>query len=917
MKVFLSSTGRDLTAHRESAFKAIQGMGHHCVRMEDFHGPNLKIEDFDDQRVAECDLFVIVIGHLHGTCPDGSDKSYTELEYDKAQKLGKTCYLFVAPEDFLFPANLIESDAKRERQRIFRQTALKGVIRSTFTSAEDLATQIAIALPKPNDTVTGGSFLPTPPQPYFVHPYPLQENFTGRRTERRMLTDWLTGNRPVLSLCAIGGMGKSALTWAWVQRDVLGLPLPGAAETDGEISRVPEVARPEGIFWWSFYEREATFAAFVREALRYASAGRARYASPYEQLQALATILPTKRLVLVLEGFERELRSYAGLNAAYQGDQADEKDRRCINPYAGAFLRFAASQAATRVLLTTRLHPEELDGLAGCQHKDLTSMDPEDAVHFFHAQGVKGTRAEIQRACAPYGYHPLALRLLAGHIVKDHRKPGDIQVAARHPVTEELKGPEKHHILEVAYDAMERPPRELLGSLAAFRSPMSQDSLLALNPFKTEGEFDAALDELIARGLLLFDPAKARYDLHPVVRKYAYDRLTDKAGVHARLRDYFARFPAPEEAESLDELARVIELYHHTLRVGLYDEALRLYRDRLNKLLYFRIGAHRLCVDLLRGLFPDGEDQPPRLTDKDARPWTQNELAHAYSRAGQPTQAIALYALQNAAREHANSRLNLAVGLASMASALASLGQLRDADRDIRRSIGLCQDIKNEFRMAVGHEELGLLEAYQGRPQESSRELDAAVAIFRKLAKAQPEGIAHSSLARLALLTGVPREAVRHSLASRELAAVRRAERDVVQAEWLLGWSLIHESSAEAETHLTEALTRCRQINLVEFEPDILLAFGRLRLATKNPTQALADVQDALAIADRCEYRLVQADCHNMLAQLALDSGDRATALHQAEIAKERAYCDGPPHYYKSAYDTAESTLNLASAPPM
>ena len=33
---------------------------------------------------------------------------------------------------------------------------------------------------------------------------------------------------------AIGGMGKSALTWAWLQRDVLGLPLPGLASDSPE-----------------------------------------------------------------------------------------------------------------------------------------------------------------------------------------------------------------------------------------------------------------------------------------------------------------------------------------------------------------------------------------------------------------------------------------------------------------------------------------------------------------------------------------------------------------------------------------------------------------------------------------------------------------------------------------------------------
>jgi DNA invertase Pin-like site-specific DNA recombinase len=238
----------------------------------------------------------------------------------------------------------------------------------------------------------------------------------------------------------------------------------------------------------------------------------------------------------------------------------------------------------------------------------------EDAVHFFRAEGVKGTRAEIQEACEPYGYHPLALRLLAGLIAKDGRQPGDIRVAARHPVTPELKGKEKHHILQVAYDAMEKPKGDLLSRFAAFRSPMAYATLAALNPFKNERQFDQALDELTNRGLLLFDKAQARYDLHPVVRQYAYDRLRDKAGVHSRLRDYFANVPAPdaEKIQSMYDLAPVIELYHHTIRAGQYDKACELYRERLHEPLYYRFGAYQTSIELLRGLFPDGT--------KEARP---------------------------------------------------------------------------------------------------------------------------------------------------------------------------------------------------------------------------------------------------------------------------------------------------------
>jgi Domain of unknown function (DUF4062) len=113
MRVFLSSTGRDLKAHRQAAFEAIQGLGMHCVRMEDFHGPAVKIEDFDDRRIAECELFVIVIGHVHGTCPEGRTESYTELEYETAVKLNKPVFLFLAPEDFPLPASMIENDTEQ------------------------------------------------------------------------------------------------------------------------------------------------------------------------------------------------------------------------------------------------------------------------------------------------------------------------------------------------------------------------------------------------------------------------------------------------------------------------------------------------------------------------------------------------------------------------------------------------------------------------------------------------------------------------------------------------------------------------------------------------------------------------------------------------------------------------------------
>ena len=88
-----------------------------------------------------------------------------------------------------------------------------------------------------------------------------------------------------------------------------------------------------------------------------------------------------------------------------------------------------------------------------------------------------------------------------------------------------------------------------------------------------------------------------------------------------------------------------------------------------------------------------------------------------------------------------------------------------------------------------------------------------------------------------------------------------------------------------------------------------MLAWARWHRLAEAIEPAREHAREALAIADRCEYRLNQADIHNFLARLALDEGDRGSARKHAEIAHERALCDGPPHCYRSAIDEAERLL--------
>jgi hypothetical protein len=99
------------------------------------------------------------------------------------------------------------------------------------------------------------------------------------------------------------------------------------------------------------------------------------------------------------------------------------------------------------------------------------------------------------------------------------------------------------------------------------------------------------------------------------VRRYAYDRLaaSDRTATHTQLRDYFAAVPTPSKVQTLDDLQPVIELYHHTVSAGQYEAASDLFFERISTATYFQFGAYQLRVELLRALFPDGEDRPPRL----------------------------------------------------------------------------------------------------------------------------------------------------------------------------------------------------------------------------------------------------------------------------------------------------------------
>ena len=102
----------------------------------------------------------------------------------------------------------------------------------------------------------------------------------------------------------------------------------------------------------------------------------------------------------------------------------------------------------------------------------------------------------------------------------------------------------------------------------------------------------------------------------------------------------------------------------------------------------------------------------------------------------------------------------------------------------------------------------------------------------------------------------------------------------------------------------------------MEQEPEILLAWANWHRLRGEAQPAHGRAVEALAIADRCEFRLKQADVHNFLAELALEADDHTAAAEHARTGHERAWCDGPPHCYKPALDRAAALLTQLGITP-
>lgn len=524
--VMVSSTFTDLEDHRAALIKIIKTHGLTDLAMEnDSAKPDVDVIESSLAMVRDGAAYIGIIAKKYGQTPlcpkrNPGKVSVTELEFDEAQRLERPILLFIMGEKHLVLESQIETKAvNMKKLKAFRERAKKmgpdtevHRVYATFNSLEEFKEKAAQSVAelrryldeqddaepeddKPSDDKKtkkrNPDPIPKPPAFYAEPAYLGSHEFVGRRDQLETLSEWAlpADAHPVLLFEAIGGTGKSMLTWEWVRH------------------QAPQVQQDwAGRFWYSFYERGAIMADFCQRALAYMTG------QPFEELRKKKTAelapqllhqLQARPWLLILDGLERVLVAYHRIDAAQLRDEeagkTDEIAQRdvcaAIRPEDDELLRAFAAAAPSKLLLTSRLIPRVLlnkasQPIPGVQRVPLPGLRPADAEALFRACGVTGESSAIQAYLKTHcDCHPLTIGVLAG-LVNDYlpdrgnfdRWSADPEGGGRLNLADLDLVQKRNHILLAAIAALSPESRQLLSMVALLSEAVDYETLKALNP---------------------------------------------------------------------------------------------------------------------------------------------------------------------------------------------------------------------------------------------------------------------------------------------------------------------------------------------------------------------------------------------------------------------------------------------------
>ena len=793
------------------------------------------------------------------------------------------------------------------------------------------ATRSSSTQPK---TVVSEKIIPTPPAFHAEPAYLGSHKFVGRRAELETLDDWAqpSDSHPMLLFEAIGGTGKSMLTWHWVKHHATAIRDNWA-----------------GRFWFSFYERGATLESFCRHALAYMTEqpleSFAKIKTPELSKQLLAE-LKAKPWLIVFDGLERILVTYNRSDAAELSDEAAENpedkiaDRdplAAIRPEDDELLKALSGAGPSKLLLSSRLVPRALfnksnQPIRGVRRVPLEGLRPADAEALLRSEscgnisGDSGRiRSFLQEHC---GCHPLVIGVLAGLINQPAPWRGDFDAWEKAPdgggklnLADLDLIQKRNHILKSALAVLPEKSRALLSTLSLLSEAADTELLVEFNPHVEEDDAGQLLwstvADLEARGFLQFDRNQKHYDLHPVVRGIVAGGLRpeETEAYGERVVDHFSSRPHDpwEEAETIDDVHNGLQVVRTLLRMRRQQDACDAYCGDLARALIFNLEAHAEILALLKDFFPDGWDHLPEGLKTGQGSYLQNEAAIALDRIR--LFDISLAAFGAALREELEYEnwKELQCRLSNIATNLSQQNRLVTEHRLQRLNLDLAEQLDSKeflfrarYDLFVSVLKLGDLAAADALWKElDSMGRHWSRAVYRP-------GDAEGCYAEFRFRCG---DLTEETLKKAErLACEGKSRATLRELHYLRGkWNLEKGEPDLAAKSFEEAVRMAREsgLNREALTYETWLALARVRAGSLAGVEAREE-GERLAAA-------VEGAANRTLALLWLELGEdgefRKSAKRHALAAYKWAWADGEPYVRRYELDQAKAILDQIGEP--
>lgn len=712
--------------------------------------------------------------------------------------------------------------------------------------------------------------------------------WVGRDTLLKLLCDnWSTPECHITGLIGFGGEGKSSLARYWVDK----------------LLQNSEINQPQGIFWWSFYEK-SSIEEFLESALIYVANDQIdprKYPSSSAKAHLIAALISSRRYLFILDGLE-----------VLQYEEGDDYGFITSSVMRDFLTYFAGSGHESFCLITSRVPVLDLIDYITYDQQNVDSLSVIEGRDLLRKLGIRGSEEKIDQIVNSWGGHALALSLIGSYLVDFYDGKIDQVSDISRPNLEESIYERLNGLLNQYDSHLTVTEKDFLTLFSAFRKPVDKETLATLfckenqdftilvDKF-TDKKLEEILNRLTRYKLLKYNNHSQEYTTHPLIRSHYLQCLgsMDKNQVDIWHRlisiNYYARayiLSLSASSITLFDLLLYLESVYHACCAGLYNMAFDFWQKGLRKenrsLLSHHFGAFEIELNLLQDFFPSRDlCQQPQGKHLSQRGLIVSTVAFCLLSLGKLTEAETFFERGCQIDLELKDWSNVSIGLYNISDLCEQLGKLKDSEKTAQEAYKIASEKSDFTTMIFSQTRLAWTAHQLGNIKEAS-ELFSQAELIEKLNTVGARylygnrGVRHADHLRRVESFDYAIRIMRQNLILCEtnylLGDIASCHRAIADLKAALG-------DSTAQKSYDESIKIARNISRRGVLIEALSSRGRWLAKQGDVDSAIYDLEEALGYAVTSGYRILEADIYVGIAWTFFKDGSQSDSIEAAQKA--------------------------------